>query len=98
GIGGDAVGQRAAGRAAPHDHHVVPVRAHLPPALRLVLEPVLHGRPQVVPDVLGLAVLVETGLAELAAHARLLVAAPLGLGDVRVVVVDPDRDTAQTVG
>src|SRR6478735_1493004 len=60
-----------------------------PPALGLVLEPVLDGRPQVVPDVLGLAVLVEARLAELTTHARLLVAAPLGLRDVRVVVVDP---------
>ena len=30
GIGGDAVGERAAGRATTHDHHVVPVCAHLP--------------------------------------------------------------------
>src|SRR5262245_16713466 len=56
----------------------------------LAREPVLDGRADVVPDVLGLAVLVEPGQPELAAGAGLLVAAPLRLGDVRVVVVDPD--------
>src|SRR5262245_58472804 len=54
-------------------------------------EPALLGGAHVVPDVLGLAVLGEAVLAELAADAGLLVAAPLGLGDVGVVVVDPDR-------
>src|SRR4029079_4238525 len=52
----------------------------------------------VVPDVLGLAVLLETRATELAADARLLVDAPLGLRDVRVVVVDPDRAHAQPAG
>src|SRR6478672_3980647 len=52
----------------------------------------------VVPDVLGLLVLLEAGLPELASDAGLLVAAPLGLGDVRVVVVDPHRPHAQPPG
>src|SRR3954470_7035726 len=54
-------------------------------------EPALLGRADVVPDVLGLAVLRQPGLAELAPEARLFVTAPLGLRHVRVVVVDPDR-------
>src|ERR687890_2189672 len=62
---------------------------------RLPREPALLDRPDVVPDVLGLAVLLETRLPELAPDARLLVAAPLGLGDVGVVVVDPHRPHAQ---
>src|ERR1700709_226846 len=54
-------------------------------------EPVRGGRGDVVPDVLGLEVLLEARTAELAADARLLVAAPLGLRDGGVVSVDPDR-------
>ena len=60
-------------------------------------QPLGPGR-RVLPDVLGLAVLVEAGRAELAADARLLEAAPLGLRQVRVVVVDPDRPVAQAAG
>src|SRR5689334_18979266 len=43
----------------------------------LSLEPALLGRSDVVPDVLGLAVLLQPGQTELATHAGLLVAAPL---------------------
>ena len=57
-------------------------------------QPRRAGR-RVLPDVLGLAVLVEAARPELAADARLLEAAPLGLRQVRVVVVDPDRAVAQ---
>ena len=79
------------------DDDVVPVSrrlptAHAPPLPRN--QPVRRRR-DVVPDVLGLAVLLEPGLAELAADAGLLVAAPLRLGDVGVVVVDPDGAHAQ---
>src|SRR6478735_4582078 len=52
----------------------------------------------VVPDVLGLLVFLEPGLPELASDAGLLVTAPLRLGDVRVVVVDPDRAHPQPAG
>ena len=45
----------------------------------------------VLPDVLGLAVLVQAGRAQLPADAGLLEAAPLRLRHVGVVVVDPDR-------
>ena len=86
GVRGEPVGERAAGRATAHDDDVVPVRIRAHPA-----EPALLGRADVVPDVLGLAVLVEAGGPELAADAGLLEAAPLGLRHVRVVVVDPDR-------
>src|SRR5262245_48495250 len=51
-------------------------------SLRLPAEPALWLRPGVVPDVLGLAVLLQPRLAELATDAGLLVAAPLGLRDV----------------
>src|SRR5699024_190722 len=61
-------------------------------------EPVGAGGPGVVPDVLGLLVLVQAGEAELAADAGLLHAAPLGSGHVRVEVVDPDRAVAQPSG
>src|SRR5699024_12025351 len=60
-----------------------------------VVEPVGASRPGVVPDVLGLLVLVQPGQPELAAEAGLLHAAPLGGGDVGVEVVDPDRPVAQ---
>ena len=88
-IGAQPVGDgRSRGAAA--DDHVVPVIDW-----RHGAEPVLGLGGDVVPDVLGLAVLLEADVAELAADAGLLVAAPLGLGDVRVVVVDPHRAHAQ---
>ena len=77
------------GRAPAHDDDVV--------ALHDENQPCDFGA-HVVPDVLGLAVLVETRLAELAADAGLLVAAPLRLRDVGVVVVDPDRAHPQPAG
>src|SRR4051794_37520713 len=49
------------------------------------LEPALLSGTDVVPDVLGLAVLLQPGEPELASDARLLVAAPLGLRHVGVV-------------
>src|ERR671919_3244863 len=52
----------------------------------------------VLPDVLGLAVLVQARRAELAADARLLVAAPLGLWDIGMVVVDPHRAVLKAAG
>ena len=58
---------------------------------RHVSKPARRRGRDVVPDVLGLLVLLETRLSELPAEAGLLVAAPLRLGDVGVVVVDPDR-------
>src|SRR4029078_13683313 len=61
-------------------------------------EPVLGGGGDVVPDVLRLALLLEPRPTELAADSGLLVAAPLGLRDVRVVVVDPHRAHAQPAG
>ena len=53
---------------------------------------------RVLPDVLGLTVLVQTARAKFPADPRLLEAAPLGLRQVRVVVVDPDRPVAQPAG
>ena len=61
-------------------------------------EPAARAGLRVLPDVLGLAVFVEAGRAELAADPGLLEAAPLGLRQVRVVVVDPDRPVAQPRG
>ena len=61
-------------------------------------EPAARAGRRVLPDVLGLAVLVEAARAELAADPRSLVAAPLGLRDVDVVVVDPDRPVAEASG
>src|SRR6185503_13973136 len=52
------------------------------------VEPALLGGPDVVPDVLGLAVLRQTRLPELPAEPGLLVPAPLRLRHVGVVVVD----------
>src|SRR5215218_769603 len=52
-------------------------------------EPALRCGPHVLPDVLGLAVLVQPGSAELAPDAGLLEPAPLRLWDVRVVVIHP---------
>ncbi len=54
-------------------------------------EPAGRPRCRVLPDVLGLTVLVETGRAELPADPGALEAAPFCLRQVRVVVVDPDR-------
>src|SRR5215213_118837 len=56
--------------------------------LESAFEPALGRRPHVVPDVLGLPVLLDPGAAQLASGSGLLVAAPLGLRDVGVVVVD----------
>src|SRR5688500_4641643 len=53
------------------------------------LEPAARSRCRVLVDVLGLAVLVEAGRAQLPADAGLLEPTPFGLGHVRVVVVDP---------
>src|SRR4029453_7217598 len=58
-------------------------------------EPVLGAGAKVLPDVLGLAVLVQSGRAELAADAGPAEAAPLGLRQVGVVVVDPHRPVPQ---
>src|ERR1700683_4670978 len=49
----------------------------------------------VVVDVLALLVPLQAGRAELTADARTPEAAPLGLWQVRVVVVDPDRAVPQ---
>src|SRR6478736_1670871 len=57
-----------------------------PEMSRSAAEPTGRAWTRVVPDVLCLAVLVETGLAQLAADARLLEPTPLGLGQVCVVV------------
>src|SRR3954465_14298751 len=62
------------------------------------MEPELRLGIDVVPDVLGLAVLVEPGRAELAADAGPAEAAPLGLRYVGMVVVDPHRAVPQPVG
>ena len=61
-------------------------------------EPAARARFRVLPDVLGFAIFVEPGRTELAADPRLLEAAPFRLGQVRVVVVDPDRPVAQAGG
>ena len=55
----------------------------------------LRLRADVLPDVLGLAVLRQPGRSELAPDAGLLEAAPLGLRHVGVVVVDPHRAVPQ---
>src|SRR4051794_10317756 len=73
-------------------------RSGMLPSVLSAVEPALGLRVDVVPDVLGLAILVETRAAELTADAGLLVAAPLGLGHVGVVVVDPDRPHPQPAG
>ena len=65
---------------------------------RSAAEPAGRAGRGVLPDVLGLAVFVEAAGAELAADAGLLEAAPLGLRQVGVVVVDPDRAVAQPRG
>src|SRR5690348_10496128 len=64
----------------------------------LRVEPAGGGRCEVGPDVLGLAVLLEAGEAELASGAGLLEAAPLGLRYVGVVVVDPHRAEPESAG
>src|SRR6476660_9467355 len=61
-------------------------------------EPARRAGVRVLPDVLGLAVLVEAAGPELATDPRLLEAAPLGLRQVGVVVVDPDRPVAEPGG
>src|SRR5262245_46277604 len=58
----------------------------------------LRARPDVLPDVLDLPVLVEAGWPKFAADPGLLVSAPLGLRHVRVVVVDPDGAVAKPPG
>ena len=87
GVGGEAVGERAAGGTAADDHHVVPVsvtrrsrRTTTCTDGRMLCQTCLVSRYSARPC-----------SPELAADAGLLVAAPLGLRDVRVVVVDPDR-------
>src|SRR4029079_6148626 len=61
-------------------------------------EPAAGDGLRVLVDVVRLAVLVEPGRAQLAAKARLAEAAPLRLGHVDVVVVDPDRAVAKRCG
>src|ERR1700682_1056062 len=61
----------------------------------LAPEPPLGARVGVLPDVLDLAVFVETDAAEFAAVARALHTAPFSLRHVGVVVIDPDRAVPQ---
>ena len=61
-------------------------------------EPPRRCRCRVLPDVLRLTVLVQTARAKFPTDAGLLEAAPLGLGQVGVVVVDPDRPVAKSAG
>src|SRR5690349_22781806 len=61
-------------------------------------EPACGSRARVVVDVLFLLVLLQPGGAELAADTRLAEAAPLGLRQVGVVVVDPHRAVAERAG
>src|SRR5262249_15062406 len=81
--------------------HIGPVLAG-PTAHRpkrpLAGEPVRGSRARVVVDVLFLLVLLQPGGAELAADTRLAEAAPLGLRQVGVVVVDPHRAVAERAG
>src|SRR5215208_5779257 len=58
-------------------------------------EPLGGGGRKIAPDVFGLAILRQTVVSELASEPRLLVAAPLCLGDVWVVVVDPHCSSSQ---
>src|SRR3954453_11171182 len=66
--------------------------------VRSACEPADRLRRQVLVDVLALAVLGESGGAELAAHSALSEAAPLRLREVGVEVVDPDGPGAETAG
>src|SRR6516164_8403140 len=61
-------------------------------------EPVRGRGAHVVIDVLLLLVFLQAGGAELTADARLAEAAPLGLRQVGVIVVDPHRAVAQRGG
>src|SRR5580765_3037899 len=61
-------------------------------------EPAGRCRLGVLVNVLDLAVLVEAGRAQFPPDPGLLEAAPLGLRDVGVVVVDPDRPVAKRGG
>src|SRR6059058_2776627 len=61
-------------------------------------EPANRLRREVLVDVLALAVLGESGGAELAAHSALSEAAPLRLREVGVEVVDPHGPVAQSAG
>src|SRR6478609_6170519 len=82
-----------------HTARHVPRRgAGAQPTANLAGEPVRGRRARVVVDVLLLLVLLQPGGAELAADARLAEAAPLGLRQVRVVVVDPHRAVAERPG
>src|SRR5271169_569284 len=68
------------------------------PVHQLTREPARGGRVRVVVDVLLLLVLVQARGAELAADAGPAEAAPLGLRQVGVVVVDPHRAVPQRAG
>src|SRR5690625_2548354 len=61
-------------------------------------EPTLRFGADVVPHVFGFLVLGETGRAELPAEAALFEPAPFRLGNIRVVVVDPDRSVTKARG
>src|SRR5690242_1951385 len=78
--------------------HVSPRGAGAQPMANLAGEPVRRGGRGVVVDVLFLLVLLQPGGPELAADARLAEAAPLGLRQVRMVVVDPHRAVAECAG
>src|SRR5699024_5268617 len=71
--------------------------AGIPFSLRVVGKPSGDGRFEVLVDVLGLLVLGQTRGSELATEAGLLKAAPFGLRQVGVEVVDPDGAVAQAL-
>src|SRR5699024_12015342 len=71
--------------------------AGIPLSLRVVGKPSGDGRFEVLVDVLGLLVLGQTRGSELATEAGLLVAAPFGLRQIGVEVVDPDGAVAQAL-